>query len=121
MENAETIRKIGEVLTAIGRKDPYFSESFDIRKIVACISTFFLSVNEDVSVFINPPLKNYDDMGDEKSIPELANAFVFLDDGEVWCLTTYENEYNLAECLGDSADKVLKTLVSYYEKTKTGV
>lgn len=110
MENeGAIIKKIGEYLSQLG-KDPYFSEAFDNTKIVACVNSHFL--NDTVVAFINPP---YDEETGG-SYPELATAFVLLNDGEVWCRTTWGNEYNLRECLGESAETVLRVISNYFNK-----
>lgn len=105
------LRKIGEYLSKL-EKNPYFSENFDNYRIIACVNSYF--INDDVAAFINPPV---DETG--YSYPEMATAFVLLDNGEIWCRTTWGHEYNLAECHGESVDTVLRVISDYYKSQNT--
>lgn len=109
--------KIGEKLHLIGEymlrveKNTFFADSIDNSHIIACINSSF--IDDNVSAFINPPC---DEEG--LSYPELAIAYVLLNDGEVWCRTSWGHEYNLRECVGETIDTVLRVVKGYYEKNK---
>lgn len=103
------IKEIGQYLSKLG-KDPYFSEKFDNTQIVACVNSNF--INDTVTAFINPPCDGKDGI----SYPEVANTYVLLNNGQVWCMTAFGNEYNLMDCLGESLDTVLRVIRNYYEE-----
>lgn len=110
MENREEqIREIREYLLS-RENTPYISNVFNDEEIVTALNSGF--ANDSITAFINPPL----DPRTKMSIPELAVDFVVLKNGDVWCRTTIEHEYNLNDLIGDSLITIIKNINHIKEK-----
>lgn len=103
------IKEIREYLLS-RENTPYISNIFNGDEIVTALNSSF--ANNSISAFINPPINPKT----KQSVPELAVDFVVLKNGDVWCRTSIENEYNLRDLIGESLSTILKSIA--YVKSK---
>ena len=103
------IKEIREYLLS-RENTPYISEVFNNGDILTALNSSF--ANNSISAFINPPINPKT----KQSVPELAVDFVVLKNGDVWCRTMFDNEYNLNELIGESLATIIKSIKHTTEK-----